>query len=100
MYHVVGLRSQLTLSHCHLAQAYQLVSLVVIHDPYRRFTYVRHVCYLALTCLLSYQEGSDLAVLSPCISALCYIVELASLFRALDSSCGNDGLFILRETSS
>jgi hypothetical protein len=94
MYHVVGLRSQLTLSYCLLAQAYQLFSLVVIHDPYRRFTYIRRVCYLALTCLHSYQEGYDLAVLSPCISALCYIVELASLFRALDSSCGNDGLFI------
>lgn len=51
MNHVVGLRSQTTLSLCLLAQAYQLFSLVVIHDPYRRFTYVCHTYYLALTCL-------------------------------------------------
>jgi len=53
MNHVVGLRSQATLSLCLLAQAYQLFSLVVIHDPYRRFTYVRHTYYLALTCLVN-----------------------------------------------
>ena len=77
--------------HYLLVQAYQPLSLVYFHGLYRRFTYVHHTSYLALTRFCGYQEGTLLTICTPYDCS--YFVPLSglSLFKSLYSSGGTDG---------